>query len=58
MRALQVDEINQALFILGTDGLYQTDIPQAATVAPAAEATVAPALESTGEQPTAEPASP
>ena len=40
MRALQVDEISQAFFILGTDGLYRTDIPQ-----PAPEATVAPASE-------------
>ena len=48
MRALQVDEINQAFFVLGTDGLYRTDIPQPApeaTVAPAPEATVAPAPE-------------
>ena len=42
MRALQVDEINQAFFVLGSDGLYQTDIPQ-----PAPEATVAPAPEAT-----------
>ena len=69
MRALQVDEINQSFFILGTDGLYQTDIPQPApeatvapateaTIAPASEATVEPASEPSGEQPTAEPASP
>lgn len=61
MRALQVDEINEAFFVLGTDGLYQTDIPQPApeaTVAPEPEATITPAPEPTGEQPTAEPASP
>ena len=60
-RQPQVDEINQAFFVLGSDGLYQTDIPQPApeaTVAPAPEATAAPASEPASEQPTTEPANP
>jgi hypothetical protein len=62
MRALQVDEINQALFILATDGLYRTDIPQAAPEAAPAP-TVDPALatpsaEATLPAPTTEAASP
>lgn len=61
MRGLQVDEINQALFILGSDGLYRTDIPQSApeasSPAPAIEPTVAiTATEPTVESPPAEPA--
>lgn len=63
MRALQVDEINQALFILASDGLYRTDIPQAApetaTPAPTADPTLStPSAETTVPAATPEPASP
>ncbi len=62
MRALQVDEINQALFILSSDGLYRTDIPQpapeASSPAPAIEPTTAiTETEPTVESPPTEPAS-
>lgn len=60
MRALQVDEINKAFFILASDGLYRTDIPEPApeATAPAAESTVtAPEVEATAPAPAAEPTS-